>query len=114
MVPCSALNRRSNANTSSALFVSRLPVGSSASSSAGFIASARDGGSLLLPAAQVAGKVVLPGSQAYVGDQRRGSYGFIHLKDRSLSPGTRAFMQAVRDEEALCVEREARLAKIYA
>ena len=44
----------------------------------------------------------------------RGSYGFIHLKARSLSPGTRAFMQAVRDEEALCVEREVRLAKIYA
>ena len=43
----------------------------------------------------------------------RGSYGFIHLKDRSLSPGARAFMQAVREEEALCVERETRLAKIY-
>lgn len=43
----------------------------------------------------------------------RASYGFIHLKDRSLSPGARAFMQAVRDEEALCVEREARLAKLY-
>ena len=43
----------------------------------------------------------------------RGSYGFIHLKDRSLSPGARAFMQAVRDEEALCVQREARLAKLY-
>ena len=43
----------------------------------------------------------------------RASYGFIHLKDRSLSPGARAFMQAVRDEEALCVEREARLAKIF-
>ena len=43
----------------------------------------------------------------------RASYGFMHLKDRSLSPGASAFMQAVRDEEALCVEREARLAKIY-
>jgi DNA-binding transcriptional LysR family regulator len=43
----------------------------------------------------------------------RASYGFIHLKDRSLSPATRAFMQAVRDEEALCVQREARLANVY-
>ncbi len=43
----------------------------------------------------------------------RGSYGFIHLKDRSLSPGAKAVMQAVREEEALCVQREARLAKIY-
>jgi DNA-binding transcriptional LysR family regulator len=43
----------------------------------------------------------------------RGSYGFIHLKDRSLSPGAKAFMQAVREEEALCVQREAHLAKIY-
>jgi DNA-binding transcriptional LysR family regulator len=43
----------------------------------------------------------------------RASYGFIHLKDRSLSPAAKAFMQAVRDEEALCVEREDRLARIY-
>jgi DNA-binding transcriptional LysR family regulator len=45
--------------------------------------------------------------------ETRGSYGFIHLKDRSLSAAARAFMQAVREEEALCVQREARLAKIY-
>jgi DNA-binding transcriptional LysR family regulator len=43
----------------------------------------------------------------------RGSYGFIHLKDRSLSPAARAFMQVVREEEAICVQREARLAKTY-
>jgi DNA-binding transcriptional LysR family regulator len=43
----------------------------------------------------------------------RGSYGFIHLKDRSLSPAARALMQVVREEEAICVQREARLAKTY-
>jgi len=43
----------------------------------------------------------------------RASYGFIHLRNRSLSPGTLAFMQAVRDEEALFVVREARLESIY-
>jgi DNA-binding transcriptional LysR family regulator len=43
----------------------------------------------------------------------RGSYGFIHLRDRSLSPAAKAFMQAVREQEILCVQREARLAKIY-
>jgi DNA-binding transcriptional LysR family regulator len=43
----------------------------------------------------------------------RASYGFIYLRNRSLSPGTLAFMQAVRDEEALVAEREARLESIY-
>lgn len=43
----------------------------------------------------------------------RASYGLIHLKGRSLSPGAKAFMQAVRDQETLCAAREARLAKIY-
>lgn len=44
----------------------------------------------------------------------RASYGFIYLKNRSLSPGTRAYMQFVRDEEAVIVERDARLEKLYA
>jgi len=39
----------------------------------------------------------------------RASYGFIHLRGRLLSPVARAYMQAVRDEEQLCQEREARL-----
>lgn len=43
----------------------------------------------------------------------RASYGFIYLKNRSLSPGTRAYMAALRDEEMLCAAREARLEKIY-
>jgi hypothetical protein len=43
----------------------------------------------------------------------RASYGFICLRNRSLSPGTLAFMQAVRDEEGLVAEREARLESIY-
>jgi DNA-binding transcriptional LysR family regulator len=43
----------------------------------------------------------------------RASYGFIYLRNRSLSPGTLAFMQAVRDEEALVAGREARLESIY-
>ncbi len=43
----------------------------------------------------------------------RASYGFICLRNRSLSPGALAFMQAVRDEEALVAEREARLESIY-
>lgn len=43
----------------------------------------------------------------------RGSYGFIHLKDRSLSPAARGFIQAVREEEALCVQRETRLAQRF-
>lgn len=44
---------------------------------------------------------------------QRASYGFIYLKDRSHSPGARAFMQAVRDQEEACAEREARLEKIF-
>jgi DNA-binding transcriptional LysR family regulator len=44
----------------------------------------------------------------------RASYGFIHLKDRSLSPVAKAYMQAVREQEALCVERQARLEAVYA
>lgn len=43
----------------------------------------------------------------------RASYGFIYLKDRSLSPGAKAYMQAVREQETLCAAREARLARIY-
>ncbi|MGE5814974.1 MAG: LysR family transcriptional regulator [Acidobacteriota bacterium] len=39
----------------------------------------------------------------------RASYGFIFLRNRSLSPAAQAYMQAVRDEERLCAEREARL-----
>lgn len=39
----------------------------------------------------------------------RASYGFIFLRNRSLSPAARAYMQAVRDEERMCVEREANL-----
>jgi DNA-binding transcriptional LysR family regulator len=39
----------------------------------------------------------------------RGGYGFIFLRNRSLSPAARAFVQAVRDEERKCEEREARL-----
>lgn len=39
----------------------------------------------------------------------RGSYGFIFLRNRSLSPAAQAYMQAVRDVERQCVEREARL-----
>lgn len=38
-----------------------------------------------------------------------GSYGFIFVRDRSLSPAAQTYMQAVRDEERACVEREARL-----
>jgi DNA-binding transcriptional LysR family regulator len=44
----------------------------------------------------------------------RASYGFIYLKHRSLSPGTRAYMQFVRDQESVIVEREARLERLYA
>jgi len=39
----------------------------------------------------------------------RASYGFLFLRNRSLSPAAQAYMQAVRDEERHCVEREARL-----
>ncbi len=42
-----------------------------------------------------------------------GEYGFIRLRHRSLSPAAQAFMQAVRDEERLFVEREAALAARY-
>lgn len=45
--------------------------------------------------------------------EMRARYGFIWLKHRSLSPGTLAFMDAVRDLEEAFVEREARLAKLY-
>jgi DNA-binding transcriptional LysR family regulator len=41
--------------------------------------------------------------------EMRGSYGFIFLRNRSLSPAAQAYMQAVRDVERQCVEREARL-----
>lgn len=44
----------------------------------------------------------------------RASYGFIFLRGRSLSPAARAFMQAVRDEEQLCREREAKLEARFA
>ena len=37
------------------------------------------------------------------------SYGFIFLRNRSLSPAARAYMEAVRDEEKSCVKRERRL-----
>ncbi len=39
----------------------------------------------------------------------RASYGFIFLRNRSLSPAAQAYMQAVRDEERACAERELRL-----
>jgi DNA-binding transcriptional LysR family regulator len=39
----------------------------------------------------------------------RGSYGFIALRNRSLSRAALAYMEAVREEERACVEREARL-----
>ncbi len=39
----------------------------------------------------------------------RASYGFIFLGSRSLSPAAQAYMQAVRDQERMCVEREAHL-----
>ncbi len=44
----------------------------------------------------------------------RARYGFIHLRDRSLSPAAQAYMRAVLDEERACVEREARLERRYA
>lgn len=44
----------------------------------------------------------------------RASYGFIYLRGRSLSPAARAFMQAVRDEEQLCREREVKLEARFA
>lgn len=40
----------------------------------------------------------------------RSSYGFIYRRNRSLSPAAQAFMQAVREEEVACAEREQRLA----
>jgi DNA-binding transcriptional LysR family regulator len=43
----------------------------------------------------------------------RGSYGFIFRRNRSLSPAARPFMQAVREEEQRCVEREAQLERNY-
>jgi DNA-binding transcriptional LysR family regulator len=44
----------------------------------------------------------------------RASYGFIYLKNRSLSPASRAYMQFVREQESLIEEREARLERLYA
>lgn len=43
----------------------------------------------------------------------RAEYGFIWLRHRSLSPAALAYMQAVREEERIFVEREARLAAAY-
>jgi DNA-binding transcriptional LysR family regulator len=43
----------------------------------------------------------------------RASYGFIFRRNRSLSPAALAFMQAVRDVEQGCVEREAELEEEY-
>ena len=43
----------------------------------------------------------------------RASYGFIHLKNRALSPAASAFMQEVRDEENRCAEREQRLERRF-
>jgi DNA-binding transcriptional LysR family regulator len=43
----------------------------------------------------------------------RAEYGFIWLRHRSLSPAVLAYMQAVREEERMFVEREARLAAVY-
>ena len=40
-------------------------------------------------------------------------YGFIYLKDRSLTPATRAYMDEVRAVEAAIIEREAALAGRY-
>jgi DNA-binding transcriptional LysR family regulator len=39
----------------------------------------------------------------------RASYGFIFHRNRSLSPAAQAFMHAMREQERICVEREARL-----
>jgi DNA-binding transcriptional LysR family regulator len=41
------------------------------------------------------------------------SYGFIRLKQRALSPAAEAFMQALRDEEARCVQRESELERRF-
>lgn len=43
----------------------------------------------------------------------RAEYGFIWLRHRSLSPAALAYMQAVREEERLFVDREARLSAVY-
>ena len=43
----------------------------------------------------------------------RASYGFIYLKDRSLTPAALAYMDEVRAVEAEIVEREAELAERY-
>lgn len=57
-----------------------------------------------------AGKVaVVPTSKAAF----QAGYGFIYLKDRSLTPATRAYMDEVRAVEAAIVEREAALASRY-
>jgi DNA-binding transcriptional LysR family regulator len=57
-----------------------------------------------------AGTLAIVRTNAFDG---RGSYGFIHLKDRSLSPAAVAFIQAVREEEALFVQREVRVAQRF-
>lgn len=44
----------------------------------------------------------------------RANYGFIYLKDRSLSPATKAYMATVRDIEREILEREAELAAQFA
>lgn len=43
----------------------------------------------------------------------RSSYGFIHLRNRALTPAVAAFMQEVRDEEARCVQREHELERRF-
>ena len=59
-----------------------------------------------LDAGQVA--VVATGNLAF-----RASYGFIYLKDRSLTPAALAYMEEVRTVEAEIVSREASLAERY-
>jgi DNA-binding transcriptional LysR family regulator len=43
----------------------------------------------------------------------RASYGFIYLKNRALSPATKAFMEEYRDEERVVAEREERCQQRY-
>jgi DNA-binding transcriptional LysR family regulator len=43
----------------------------------------------------------------------RASYGFIYVKNRALSPATKAFMQEYRDEERVVAEREQRCERRY-
>ena len=77
---------------------------------------ARDSDALVFGALTLVERELAEGTLAIVrclAPELRASYGFIYRKDRSLSPGAKAYMQAVRVQEALCVERQAHLEKIY-